>query len=282
MFLEAVLDRVAWIRHYPPTASGLAIPPTRPEYRLKMFVSKDPTVESRSNVFMCFRRLFSLEFCELRTTRRQRLVWAIPPTRLDYRLKMSVSKDPTVVSRSNFFMSFRRLFSMDFCELRTTRRQRPVWAIPPTRPEYRLKRFLSKDPTVGSLSNFFTCFWRLFSIELRGIDTIHRQRPIRAIPPTGPKYRLKMSVSKDPTIESRLNFFMCFRRLFSREFCEIRTTRRQRPVWAIPPIRLEYQLKSSLSKEPTVRSSSNFFTCFWRLFSIELHGIDITRPQHPV
>ena len=37
----------------------------------------------------------------------------------------------------------------------TTRRCRPVGSIPPTRLEYRVKRSVSRDPTVGSRSNFF-------------------------------------------------------------------------------------------------------------------------------
>ena len=36
-----------------------------------------------------------------------------------------------------------------------TRRCRPVGTIPPTGLEYRFKRFVSIDPTVGSRSNFF-------------------------------------------------------------------------------------------------------------------------------
>ena len=36
-----------------------------------------------------------------------------------------------------------------------TRRCRPVGAIPPTGPQYRVKRSISIDPTVGSRSNFF-------------------------------------------------------------------------------------------------------------------------------
>ena len=152
------------------------------------------------------------------TTRRRCPVWAIPPTGPEYRLKMSVSKDPTVESRSNFFMCFRRLFSREFCEIRTTRRQRPVWAIPPTGPQYRLKRSVSKDPIVGSCSKFYTCFRRLFYMEFCGLRTTRRRRSFAAFPPKGPVYQLKMFVSKDPTVGS-LSILPCVSRGFSPLSC---------------------------------------------------------------
>ena len=46
-FAEAVLHGLAWNRFAPPTTlSGRRIPPTRPEYRIKSFITIDPTVES--------------------------------------------------------------------------------------------------------------------------------------------------------------------------------------------------------------------------------------------
>ena len=44
-------------------------------------------------------------------------------------------------------------------------------------------------------------------MELHGIGTTHRRRPNRASPPTGPEYRVKRSVSTDPTVGSRSNVF---------------------------------------------------------------------------
>ena len=54
-----------------------------------------------------------------------------------------------------FFTSFRRLFWMEYHGIGTPRRCYPVGAIPPTRLEYRVKRSVSRDPTIGSRSNFF-------------------------------------------------------------------------------------------------------------------------------
>ena len=184
-------------------------------YRLQTSVSKDPTVGSRSNVFTSFRRLFSMELRGIGITRRRWTVVVIPLTGLEYRIKRSISKDPTVGSRSHFFTCFWRLFSMEFCGIGTTRRRLPVWAFPQKGLELRLQRSVSKDPTIGSHSNLFTCFWSLFSMELHGIGTSRRRRLVWAIPPTRPEYRLKMSVSKDLTVGLSLNFFTSFRRLFS-------------------------------------------------------------------
>ena len=124
-------------------------------------------------------------------------------TGIEYRLKMFVSIDLTVGSRSNFFSGVPRQFSMGLHGINTTRRRRPVGAIPPTRTEYRLKRSVSINPTVGSRSNFVTSFRRLFSMELRGIRTTRRRRPVGGIPMTGIEYRLKRSVSIELTVGSR-------------------------------------------------------------------------------
>ena len=43
---------------------------------------------------------------------------------------------------------------MELHGISTTRRRYPDGAIPPTRPEYRVKRSVSIDPTVASPSNF--------------------------------------------------------------------------------------------------------------------------------
>ena len=70
-------------------------------------------------------------------------------------------------------------------------------AISLTRPEYRLKRLRTLDPTIGSRSNFKTSFRRLFSIE---------------------RYHwLKMSITLILTVGSRSNSLRSFRTLFSME-----------------------------------------------------------------
>ena len=73
------------------------------------------------------------------------------------------------ISLNKFFASFRRLFSMKFTEIGTTQQRRPVGASPPTALENRVKRSITIDPIVGSRSNCFPSFRRLFSMELRGI-----------------------------------------------------------------------------------------------------------------
>ena len=44
-------------------------------------------------------------------------------------------------------------------------------------------------------------------MELRGIGSTRRRCTVGDIPPTGVQYRLKRSLSKDPTVGSRSNFF---------------------------------------------------------------------------
>ena len=128
---------------------------------------------------------------------------------------------------------------MELRGIGTTQRRRPVEAIPTTMLENRVIRSITIDPTVGSQSNFFTSFCRLFSMELHGIGTIQRQRPVGAIPPTALENRVKRSITIDPTVGSRSNFFPSFRRQFSMELRGISTTRRRRPVGAIPTTVLE-------------------------------------------
>ena len=53
-----------------------------------------------------FQNLFSMELHGIGMTRRRRLVGAIPPTTLENRVKRSITIDPTVGSRSNFFHEF--------------------------------------------------------------------------------------------------------------------------------------------------------------------------------
>ena len=47
-----------------------------------------------------------MEWRGIGTTRWRRLVQAIPPTALENRVKRSITIDPTVGSRSNFFREF--------------------------------------------------------------------------------------------------------------------------------------------------------------------------------
>ena len=83
---------------------------------------------------------------------------AIPPTRLDYRVKRSVSRDPIVGSRSNFFHDFPKAVFDGVAWNRYDTLTASGGAIPPTALENRVKRAITIDPTVGSRSNFFPEF----------------------------------------------------------------------------------------------------------------------------
>ena len=66
------------------------------------------------------------------------------------------------------------------------------WSLPPTRPEYRIKRSINIDPTVGSLLN---CFHEFSEAVLHGVAWNRFGTPTtlsgRRIPPTRPEYRIK-------------------------------------------------------------------------------------------
>ena len=150
---------------------------------------------------------------------------------------------------------------MELRGIGTTRRRRTVGAIPPTRPEYPVKRSVSIGPTVRSRSNFFS--HKIQEVVFDGVASNlydRRRHPVGAISQTGPEQRVKRSVSRDTTVGSRSNIFTSLRRLFSMELRGISTTRRRRTVGAIPPTRLEYPVKRSVSIGPTVGSRSNFFS----------------------
>ena len=54
---------------------------------------------------------------------------------------------------------------------------------------------------------FFTSFWRLCSKKLHGIGTTERRRPVGPNPSTTLENRVKRSITIDPTVGSRSNFF---------------------------------------------------------------------------
>ena len=89
------------------------------------------------------------------TTRRRCPGGAVTTTRLEYRVNMPVSLDPTVGSRPNVFHEFTEDVSMEERGIGTTRRRCPGGVVTPTGQEYRVKRPVSLDPTVRSRSNFF-------------------------------------------------------------------------------------------------------------------------------
>ena len=83
---------------------------------------------------------------------------AIPPTTREYRVKRSVSLDPTVGSRSNFFHEFpEAVFDGGAWNWYDTLAASGL-GHPPTALENRVKSSITIDPTVGSRSNFFREF----------------------------------------------------------------------------------------------------------------------------
>ena len=93
------------------------------------------------------------------------------------------------------------------CGIGTTQRRRPVWAVPPTTLENRVKRSITIDPTVGSHSNFFHEFPEAIfdGVMMNRYDTATASD--RTIPPTPLENRVKRSITIDPIIGSCSNVF---------------------------------------------------------------------------
>jgi len=73
-------------------------------------------------------------------------------------VNMSITLDPAVGSCSNFYRSFRRLFSLTLQWNRFSMPPTSGRATPPTKPEYRLKKSVTLDLTVGSCLIFYKSF----------------------------------------------------------------------------------------------------------------------------
>jgi len=69
-----------------------------------------------------------------------------------------------------------------------------------SRPEYRFERAITFDPTVGSPSNFYRSFRKLF----------FRRRSRRS----RPDFRFEMEITFDLTVGSPSNFYRSLRKLF--------------------------------------------------------------------
>jgi hypothetical protein len=67
-------------------------------------------------------------------------------------------------------------------------------------PGYRFERAIPFDPTVGSPSNFYRSFRKLF----------FRRRSRRS----RPDFRFERAITFDPTVGSHSNFYRSFRKLF--------------------------------------------------------------------
>jgi len=82
-------------------------------------------------------------------------------SRLDYRFERAITFDPTVGSLSNFYRSFRTLFSLEYKLNRHSVRRRSSRS----RLVYLFERAITFDPTVGCPSNVYRSFRTLFSLE---------------------------------------------------------------------------------------------------------------------
>ena len=91
-----------------------------------------------------------MEMRGIGTTRRRRPVGTISPTTLQNRVKMSITIDPTVGSRSNVFHEVAEAIFDGVAWNRYDTLTASGRAIPPTTLENRLKRSITIDPTVGS------------------------------------------------------------------------------------------------------------------------------------
>jgi hypothetical protein len=80
-----------------------------------------------------------------------------------------------------------------------------------SRLEYRFERAITFDPTVGSPSNFYRSFRKLFFLEFMWNCYSVRRRSRRS----RPEYRFERAITFDPTVGSASNFYMSFRKPFS-------------------------------------------------------------------
>jgi len=79
--------------------------------------------------------------------------------------------------------------------------------------EYRFERAITVDATVGSPSNIYRSFRKLFFLEYMWncYSVSWRYRRSR------PEYRFERAITFDPTVGSPSNFYMSFRMLFCLE-----------------------------------------------------------------
>ena len=96
-----------------------------------------------------------MELSGIGTTRQWRPVRTNTPTAIENLVKTTITIEPTVGSRSNFFDEFLKAVFHGVAWKRYDNRTAFGRAIPPTTLENQGKRFLTIDPTVGSCSNFF-------------------------------------------------------------------------------------------------------------------------------
>ena len=96
-------------------------------------------------------------------------------------------------------------------------------------------------------------------MELWGIGTTRRWRPVGAITQTTLENRVKWSITIDPTVGSRSNVFHEFPEAVFDGVAWNRDDTPKASGRAIPPTTLENRVKWSITIDPTVGSRSNVF-----------------------
>jgi len=84
------------------------------------------------------------------------------------------------------------------------------WRSRRSRPEYWFERVITFDPTVGSPSNIYSSFRKLFFLEYmwNRYSMTRRSRRSRL------EYRFERPITFDPSVGSLSNFNRSFRKLF--------------------------------------------------------------------
>jgi hypothetical protein len=172
-------------------------------------------------------------------------------------IKRSITLDLLVRSCINFYRCLRTMFSLASTRYLYSMPTTSCQTRPPTRPEYRLKRSIILDSTVGSCSNFYRSFRWLFCLASRW----NRYSTTRVV------YRLNRSKNLEPTVGSRSKFSGSLQRLFSLASTRYRYSTPTTSGRDTPPTTQEYRVKMSITLIPTVGSCSNFYRSLWRLFS---------------
>jgi len=137
-------------------------------------------------------------------------------------------------------------------------------AKPPTRPEYWLKRSITLDPIVGSCSNFYRSFWRLFSLACNEIATRQWLRLVEL------EHQPHQSIgSKGPPLDHHQSFIGvsrgCFLRIANKSLLDANNIFSGTPTtsfqakWSTRP---KYQVKRSITLDLTVGLCSNLYKCF--------------------
>ena len=150
-FSKAIFDGVAWNRYVTPMPSGRGHSTDSTRVPGQKVRSRDPTIGSRSNFFHEFPEAVFDGVAWNRNVTPMPSGWGHSTNRIRVPdQKVRISRSDRWIPLKYFSRVSGGCFRWSSMEMGTTRRSRPVGAIPPTRLEYRVKRSVSRDPTVGS------------------------------------------------------------------------------------------------------------------------------------